>query len=294
MIRVVIVGYGNIGRFAVDAVQAAQDMELVGIIRRKAEQKEICGIPVAESVDDFEKPDAALLCIPTRSIEEIAPIYLSKGINTVDCFGMQSKIVSLRKKLDVIAKENDRTAVVAAGLDPGGNSVVRAIMQACAPKGITYTNYGPGMSIGHTVAVKSKKGVVDALSMTIPKGAGVHSRMVYVQLESSARLEDVAADVKADPYFANSETTVIETDNVDALFDMGHSVNTIRKGVSGKTHNQLFKFNMEINNPALTSQLMVGCARAARRQTPGAYTILELPIIDLLQGEREEWITKLI
>jgi diaminopimelate dehydrogenase len=51
---------------------------------------------------------------------------------------------------------------------------------------------------------------------------------------------------------------------------------------------------MEINNPALASQLMVGCARAARKQNPGAYTILELPVIDLLPGEREEWITKLI
>ena len=294
MIRVAIVGYGNIGRFAVEAVQAAPDMELAGIVRRGAREKEICAAPVVESVDGLGKVDVALLCVPTRSVEEVAPVYLAKGINTVDCFGMQSQIVSLRKKLDALAKSAGCTAVIAAGIDPGGNSAARALMQACAPKGITYTNYGPGMSIGHSVAARGKNGVIDALSMTIPVGAGVHRRMVYVQLEPSAKLEEVTADIKADPYFVGDDTKVIAVQNVSDLIDMGHSINTVRKGASGKSDNQLLEFNMEVNNPALTSQLMVGCARAGRKQQPGAYTIIELPIIDLLPSSREEWIGKLI
>ena len=34
MIKVAIVGYGNIGKYAVDALRAAPDMELAGIVRR--------------------------------------------------------------------------------------------------------------------------------------------------------------------------------------------------------------------------------------------------------------------
>ena len=51
---------------------------------------------------------------------------------------------------------------------------------------------------------------------------------------------------------------------------------------------------MQINNPALTAQIMVSAARAALRQTPGCYTLIELPPIDLLPGERAEHIARLV
>ena len=130
--------------------------------------------------------------------------------------------------------------------------------------------------------------------MTIPLGTGIHRRMVYVELEEGARLEDVAAAVKADPYFASDETHVMAVASVDEVKDMGHGVHMVRKGVSGVTQNQRFEFNMSINNPALTAQILVGTARAAMRQRPGAYTMIEIPVIDLLEGDREELIKHLV
>ena len=50
---------------------------------------------------------------------------------------------------------------------------------------------------------------------------------------------------------------------------------------------------MKINNPALTAQILVAVARASMRQSPGCYTLQEIPVIDLLPGEREQWIGKL-
>ena len=123
-------------------------------------------------------------------------------------------------------------------------------MESLAPKGLTYTNFGPGMSMGHSVCVRGKKGVKEALSVTIPLGEGIHRRMVYVELEEGAKLEDVTAEIKADPYFAHDETHVFAVASVDDVKDMGHGVNLVRKGVSGKTQNQRFEFNMSINNPA--------------------------------------------
>lgn len=289
--RIAIVGYGNIGRFTMEAIQASPDFELAGIIRRNpTDRGDIpANIPVVATIKELENVDCAILATPTRSVEAHANEILAMGINTVDSFDIHTQIPELRKRLDAQAKAGNAVSVLAAGWDPGSDSVVRALLEAIAPKGITYTNFGPGMSMGHTVAVKSKEGVRDALSMTIPLGTGIHRRMVYVELLPGAELSKVAADIKADPYFASDETHVMAVESVDALKDMGHGVNMVRKGVSGNTHSQRFDFNMQINNPALTAQILVACARASFRMAPGCYTMIEIPVIDLLPGDRDSW-----
>lgn len=295
-IKAAVVGYGNIGRFVVEALEASDDFEIAGVVRRSlgAKPAELAAYPVVTDIKELGKVDVAILCTPTREVEKYAVEYLAAGINTVDSFDIHSKIVDLRASLDKVAKDNGSVAVISAGWDPGSDSVVRALMQAAAPKGLTYTNFGPGMSMGHTVCVKSKPGVKNALSMTIPLGTGIHRRMVYVELEDGARLEDVAAAVKADPYFASDETHVMAVESVDMVKDMGHGVNMTRKGVSGKTQNQLFEFDMKINNPALTAQILVDVARASMKQKPGAYTMIEIPVIDLLPGDRDQLIRDLV
>ncbi len=292
MKRIAIVGYGNIGRFTLEAIQASPDFEVAGVIRRNPAQRgDIpAEIPVVGSIKELERVDVAILATPTRSVEAHAQEILAMGINTVDSFDIHTEIPALRKRLDAAAKAGNAVSVLAAGWDPGSDSVVRTLLEAVAPKGITYTNFGPGMSMGHTVAVKSKDGVKDALSMTIPLGTGIHRRMVYVELLPGFELAEVAAAIKADPYFASDETHVMAVESVDALKDMGHGVNMVRKGVSGNTHSQRFEFNMQINNPALTAQILVACARATFRMAPGCYTMIEIPVVDLLPGDRDEWI----
>ncbi len=296
-IRAAIVGYGNIGHYVLDAIEAAEDFEVAGVVRRAGAEncpEELAKYPVVKSIKELEAVDVAILCTPTRSVEAYAKEILAMGINTVDSFDIHTGIVDLRRSLDAAAKASGAVAVIAAGWDPGSDSVVRTLLEAIAPKGITYTNFGPGMSMGHTVAVKAVSGVKAALSMTIPTGTGIHRRMVYVEVEAGHDFADVAAAIKADAYFVNDETHVKQVDSVDALLDMGHGVNLTRKGVSGKTQNQLFEFNMRINNPALTAQVLLCVARASKKQQPGAYTMIEIPVVDLLPGDRESWIAHLV
>lgn len=294
--RAAVVGYGNIGKAVLEALLAAEDFEVAGVVRRNPDMREDipADIPVVSSIKDLENVDVAILASPTRSIESQAKEILALGINTVDSFDIHGQIPALRKSLGEVAKTHDAVSIISAGWDPGSDSVVRTLLEAIAPKGITYTNFGPGRSMGHTVAVKSKEGVKDALSMTIPVGTGIHRRMVYVELLPGYELEKVAAEIKADPYFSSDETHVIAVDSVDALNDVGHGVNLVRKGVSGKTHNQLFEFDMKINNPALTGQVLVCVARASMRQRPGCYTMIEVPVIDLLPGDRDYWVAHLV
>lgn len=296
-VRAAIVGYGNIGHYVLDALQAAPDFEIAGIVRRAGAEnrpEELANYAVVKDMKELEKVDVAILCTPTRSVEKYAKEYLAMGIHTVDSFDIHAGIVDLRRTLDATAKEHKAVSVISAGWDPGSDSIVRTMLEAIAPKGITYTNFGPGMSMGHTVAVKAIDGVKAALSMTIPTGTGIHRRMVYIELKEGYDFEKVAASIKADPYFANDETHVKLVPNVDALLDMGHGVSLTRKGVSGKTQNQLFEFRMQINNPALTAQVLVCSARAAMKQRPGCYTLVEIPVVDLLPGDREEWIRHLV
>ena len=283
--RIALIGYGNIGRAAEQAILSAPDMELAGIYHHN------------DSLDTIQA-DAVLLCTPTREVEKFALQLLEKGICTVDSFDIHNQIVALRKSLDAAANAHQAVSVVSAGWDPGSDSVVRALLLAMAPQGITYTNFGPGRSMGHTVAAKAIEGIKNALSMTIPLGTGVHRRMVYVELEEGASAAEVEKRLLADDYFAHDETHMIVVDDVEALNNVAHGVNLVRSGVSGNTHNQRFEFNMTINNPALTAQVMVSCARAAVRMQQagryGAYTMIELAPIDLLPGEKEQLIKHLV
>lgn len=172
-IRAAIVGYGNIGKFTLDALEAAPDFEVAGVVRRNgAENKpaELADYPVVKDIKELQDVDVAILATPTRSVEAYAKEILALGINTVDSFDIHTQITSLRRSLGETAKAHNAVSIIAAGWDPGSDSVVRSLLEAIAPKGITYTNFGPGRSMGHSVAVRAIAGVKDALSMTIPVG----------------------------------------------------------------------------------------------------------------------------
>ncbi|AEE90546.1 Meso-diaminopimelate D-dehydrogenase [Tepidanaerobacter acetatoxydans Re1] len=298
--RIAVVGFGNVGREVVPAIKESPDMEVAGIVLRNPKKidsikKTVSDIPVVTDIKELGKIDVAILSIPSRSIPEVAPQYLKMGINTVDSFDIHGdSIMSLRKNLDQIAKANDAVSVISSGWDPGSDSIVRGLLEVVAPKGLTYTNFGPGMSLGHTVAVKAIEGVEDALSMTIPEGTGLHRRLVYVKIKEGYDFEKISEAIKNDPYFIHDETHVYKVDDVKSLIDKGHGVHMERKGVSGTTHNQRMEFIMSICNPAAAGQVMAAAARASLRQKPGCYTTLEIPIIDFLCGEKEQLLHRLI
>lgn len=285
MIQIAIFGYGNIGHYAEQAVLQSKDMHLVGIFHHDEADRVIA-----------LHPDVVLLSVPSREVPNVAPAFLKAGISTVDSFDIHSSIAAVREQL-----RNEATAavsVLSAGWDPGSDSVVRCLLEAMMQGGVTYTNFGPGRSMGHTVVAKSKPGVKDALSMTLPAGQGVHKREVYVVLEEGALLSEVEKAITTDPYFVNDETKVIEVPSLDEFSTVQHGVLIERNGVSGVTADQQVEFKMTINNPALTGQIMASCARAAYRLAQlkqfGCYTMIEIPPVLLLPGTAEENVRRLV
>ena len=292
-----MVGYGNIGHYSVQALEAAPDFEIAGIVRRLGDKDKPAELAAYDVVDDIAKlkdVDVAILATPTRACPDLAEKIVALGINTVDSFDIHTSILDYRTRQMENCKKAGRVSVISAGWDPGSDSIVRVLLESLAPKGLSYTNFGPGMSMGHSVVARSKKGVKNALSMTIPLGEGIHRRMVYVELEDGYTVEQVYDELKADDYFAHDELHVFAVKSVDEVRDMGHGVHMTRKGVSGKTQNQRFSFDMSINNPALTGQVLVNVARASMRLQPGCYTMPEIPVIDMLPGTREEIVATLV
>ena len=294
MLRAAVYGYGNIGRFSLEALLASPDFEVAGVVSASLSAGSLGDIPVVRSIDELSQVDVAILCSPSRAVPDLAAQLLEKGICTVDSFDIHTEVWDVRQRLDAVAKAHGTACIMSAGWDPGTDSMVRALLEAMAPEGLTYTNFGPGMSMGHTVAVKAVPGVKNALSMTIPVGTGIHRRMVYVELEDGADFEAVSSAIKNDPYFVHDETHVMAVPSVDALKDMGHGVDLTRMGVSGKTQNQRMSFQMSINNPALTGQILVAAARAVKKQAPGCYTLIEIAPIHLLPGETEDLVRRLV
>ncbi|MBP5641541.1 MAG: diaminopimelate dehydrogenase [Paludibacteraceae bacterium] len=283
--KVAILGYGNIGRAAEMAVKAASDMELVGIFHHDDR---------IENID----ADVVLVCTPTREVEPFASLLAKRGVCTVDSFDIHGEISSLRKTLMPVCQANKAVSIISAGWDPGSDSMVRALMSALMPDGTTYTNFGPGRSMGHTVAAKAIPGVKDALSMTLPAGKGVHNRHVYIELKDGYKFEDVKAALLRDDYFAHDKTEVELVESVAALNTTAHGVLIERDGIVGGHEGQHLDYGMRIDNPSLTGQFMVSCARAAVRMRDdgryGAYTTIELAPIDLLLGGKEDIIKSLV
>lgn len=284
MIKVIIVGCGNVGLCAAKAVELSPDMELCGFVRRRAESPgEFPNVPAETEAESLpEKPDGAIICLPSRQVPAAAKHLLSLGISTADAFDIHGELRGLREELDAAAKKTGARAVTGAGWDPGLDSSVRALLEAAFPVGTTYTDFGPGMSMGHSAAVKEKNGIEDAVSVTIPLGFGKHRREVYAVLKTGADKNALEHGILSDEYFEHDETKVSFVPDAGRYKNTGHAVKIGRGGASAGRGGQNVLFRMSIDNPAVTGQLLVGALRAAMRQKPGCYLFPQLPPADML------------
>ena len=72
-IRAAVVGYGNIGKYAIQALEAAPDFEVAGVVRRNGavdKPAELAQYDVVKDIKELKDVDVAILATPTRSCEE--------------------------------------------------------------------------------------------------------------------------------------------------------------------------------------------------------------------------------
>ena len=299
-ISAAIVGYGNLGKSVEKLIAKQPDMELYGIFsRRDSLETDAAVYPVAEAAEHKDKVDLLFLCLGSATdIPEQAASF-AENFTTVDTYDNHHLIPAHRDKMDAAAKAGGNVAMISTGWDPGMFSINRTIGEALFPNAQQNTFWGPGLSQGHSDAVRRVKGVKAGVQYTLPKeealqaakegrgdeitGANAHRRRV-VAVADDADQECIRQEIVSMPdYFEPYETTVEFVSQ--EVFDrehqgMPHGGHVITSGDLGGTHSSV-EFTLELErNPDFTaaSQLAYGRAavRMAREGRTGAVTVLEV------------------
>jgi len=292
-IRIGITGYGNLGKGVEYALENADDMELRCIFsRRSPEQiKPRTGVPVysmqqAEHMSD--KIDVMIICGGSANDLPIQTAQFAAHFNVVDSFDTHAKIPEHFSNVDKTSKENGKISIISAGWDPGLFSINRLYSQAVLPNGSDYTFWGPGVSQGHSDAVRRIEGVLNAKQYMIPSDKALsrvrngeqpqftvrekHTRECYVVAEDGADLDRIENEIKSMPnYFADYDTTVhfISNDEFERNhLGISHGGVVLRTGTTGENqrHKHVIEYKLTLDsNPEFTSGVLVACARAAYR-----------------------------
>ena len=292
LIRIGIVGYGNLGRGVETSIQKNPDLQLVGIFTRRApETVKPCFAETSvfhmDSLSEFkDKIDVLILCGGSKDDLPQQTPQLASQFNTVDSFDTHARIPEFFDAVNAPALANKKTAMISIGWDPGMFSINRLFGEALLPDGETYTFWGKGLSQGHSDAIRRVDGVKAGVQYTIPSTDAIekvrsgsrpqlstkdkHTRECYVVLENGVDAKAVEQAIVTMPdYFADYNTTVNFIDEETLRKEhnsMPHGGFVIRSGNSSAEQNQVVEFSLKLDsNPEFTASVLVAYARACYR-----------------------------
>lgn len=301
-IRVGIVGYGNLGKGAEQAVCGQEDMTLAAIFSRRKDLQSLSGVPIypMTQLQKFGgKIDVLLLCGGSaKDLPELSP-RLAREFAIVDSYDDHENA-----RAHIAACHNDRhAAILCAGWDPGLFSIQRVLCKSIFPHLEPQTFWGPGVSQGHSDALRQIEGVMDARQYTVPKDdairrarageyvptAQAHKRLCFVAVQQGADRERICREIKEMPhYFAPYDTRVefVSAQKLKAALPHGGKV----LGGAGQ-----MEFSLCLpSNPQFTGAVLTACARAACRLEKegnfGAKTLLDVALSYLCPIDAEGYI----
>lgn len=321
MIRVGIMGYGNLGRGIECAIKQNPDMELAAVFTRRNPNRVkiltegVTVYPADEAKSMADKIDVLILCGGSATDLPVQTPEYAKYFNVVDSFDTHARIPEHFANVDKAAKESGKIAVISAGWDPGMFSLNRVYANAILPDGKDYTFWGRGVSQGHSDAIRRIAGVKDARQYTVPVPAALeavrsgetpelttrqkHTRECYVVAEDGADKAKIEEEIVTMPnYFADYDTTVHFITDEEMKRDhstLPHGGLVIRSGKTGWSleNNHLIEYSLKLDsNPEFTASVITACARAAFRMKQegmsGCKTILDIPPAYLSSMSGEE------
>ena len=310
MIRIGILGYGNLGKGVESAIKQNPDMELAAVFTRrnpedlKIRMENVQVLNTDSLLEMKDKIDVLILCGGSATdLPKQTPEY-AKYFNVVDSFDTHARIPEHFEAVDTMAKENHTTAMISVGWDPGMFSLNRLYGNVILPEGKDYTFWGKGVSQGHSDAIRRIEGVKDAKQYTIPVEEALeavrsgsnpelttrqkHIRECFVVAEDGADKEKIAETIKTMPnYFADYDTTVHFISEEELKAEHGgipHGGFVLRSGVTGmeKENKHIIEYSLKLDsNPEFTASVIVAYARATYRMNQegmiGCKTVFDVP-----------------
>lgn len=321
MIRIGILGYGNLGRGIESAIKHTDDMKLVGVFTRRdpSTVKILTPDVKVESIDNIlnyqNDIDVLILCGGSATdLPQQTPEY-AKYFNVVDSFDNHANIPQHFVKVDDAAKAGKHFGLISVGWDPGMFSLNRLFANAIIPNGSDYTFWGRGVSQGHSDAIRRIEGVIDGRQYTVPIEAALeavrngknpelttrqkHLRECYVVAAEGADKKKIEEEIKTMPnYFADYETTVhfISKEEMEKNHSkLPHGGFVIRTGKTGwnDENSHVIEYSLKLDsNPEFTASVIVAYSRAAYRLHKdgkiGAHTVFDVPPAYLINMTGEE------
>ncbi len=321
MIRIGIMGYGNLGRGLECAIKQNSDMELVAVFSRRDPQSVKILTPTAsvysaDRVEEFkDRIDVMVLCGGSATDLPRQTPALARHFNVVDSFDTHARIPEHFEAVNAAATEGGKVALISCGWDPGMFSISRLYAGAILPEGKDYTFWGKGVSQGHSDAVRRIEGVLDAKQYTIPKEAALeavrrgetpelatgdkHRRECFVVAAEGADRAKIEDTIKNMPnYFADYETTVHFISAEELARDhsgIPHGGFVIRSGRTGweGENSHIIEYRLKLDsNPQFTSSVLAACARGVYRMATegavGCKTLFDMPPAYLSSLSSEE------
>ena len=318
MIKVGIVGYGNLGRGVTLAVERAKDMACVGIFTRRDPKsvKPAVDYPVysmSELASFKGKVDVLILCGGSATDLPNTTKEILKDFNTVDSFDTHAKIPEYFDILDKVGKENGTLSAISIGWDPGVFSIARMLFGAVLPDGNDYTFWGKGVSQGHSDAIRRIAGVKNAIQYTIPKEEALnavrggcnpdlktrdkHLRECFVAIVDGADKRAIENEIKSMPnYFADYDTIVnfVSEEEVKKMQQkLSHGGFVFRSGNTTDENAHLLELSIKLDsNPEFTGSVLTAYGRAVARLKKegktGCVTVYDIPLKYLSPMTSEE------
>ena len=301
MIKIGIVGYGNLAKGVECAIRQNPDMELAAVFTRRnpeqvsilTETAKVCSVSEVEQWKG--KIDVLILCGGSATDLPVQTPEYAKYFNVVDSFDTHARIPEHFANVDAAAKANGNIGVISCGWDPGMFSLNRLYANVVLPEGKDYTFWGKGVSQGHSDAIRRIEGVKNAKQYTIPVQEALdsvraaenpdlttrqkHTRECFVVLEEGADAARIEKEIKEMPnYFADYDTTVHFISEEELLTNhsgIPHGGFVLRSGVTGwnKENKHLIEYSLKLDsNPEFASSVIVACARAAYRMAAEGQT----------------------
>ncbi|MFO8110020.1 MAG: diaminopimelate dehydrogenase [Thermoplasmata archaeon] len=323
MIRIGIVGYGNLGRGVRSALEQNEDMELVGIFTRRdpkdIEEDDVYS--VTQAPDHVGRIDVMLLCGGSATDLPVQGPEFAGMFNTVDSYDNHNRIPEYYECMNEVALENGTLSAVSIGWDPGLFSLNRLLAGAVLPRGQDYTFWGPGVSQGHSDAIRRIEGVADAVQYTIPieevvdkvrrgeepeiSSTSGHLRECYVVPQDDADVVRIEEEIKSMPNYFDGYETRVHFVTAEELSNehsgMPHGGFVIRSGRTGCSgeNKHIYQFGLNLDsNPEFTASVLVAYARAVHRLSgegaTGARTVFDIPLSYLSPRNGAELRAKLL
>ena len=163
MIKIGILGYGNLGRGVEAAIKKNDDIELVAVYTRrdpaslKINTEGVAVKSTAELETGKEDIDVLIICGGSATdLPEMTPKYAAL-YNVIDSFDTHAKVPQHFANVDAAAKSAGKIGIISCGWDPGMFSISRVYAHAVLPDGKDYTFWGKGVSQGQSRAHHPRK-----------------------------------------------------------------------------------------------------------------------------------------